>query len=525
MRLSERLGSLVERQKADLQFYGGAGEQAPPGRFKVSAQIIKMLEKDAPDAWKDEMGRVDITQVLFAEQQKLLRAIPREDLPALVGADNIPDAQDVLANKPREAFKLMLRNIAKVSPRAAKLMRAVPENVALYWYLIMARLSGRDMADELFKKYFSTAQGGKAFGQAQKKFKAVAEGREGEGEDEGEGEAMDDEGVCPVTGEPRPCEARDRTDGAACEGCEGPEAEDDEEAEDEEDEGMDAEEASEAVGHWVRALVEAAAKKKQQKKASKGQQLSAKYINPKTGAFKGRKGERFGNCVKYMKAKGGISDPKALCGTIARKKAGSLGEAAGRRVFESSAATSKVIDALGGIDLLKSSIGASRFSEMAGSPGVEFYFMHKGKDAVASVFGVEKASGPRLYSIELRKTLTADPYAEKSDIALGSLRSAFEKMLGSKMEQRAFLNARLTEAAGERDRMDQARLAKLAQAALRPTTLLVQLLPGLVEERNAMTVAIGQDLYKAYQMIDRLHAALTAIAAGHAMREAQGDRP
>jgi hypothetical protein len=314
MRLSERLGSLVERQKADLQFYGGAGEQAPPGRFKVSAQIIKVLEKDAPDAWKDEMGRVDITQVLFKEQQNLLRAIPREDLPALVGADNIPDAQDVLANKPREAFKLMLRNITKVSPKAAKLMRAVPENVALYWYLIMARLSGRDMADDLFKKYFSTAQGGKAFGQAQKKFKAVAEGREGE--DEGEGEAMGDEGVCPVTGEPRPCEARDRTDGASCEACEGPE---------DDDEEMDAEEASEAVGHWVAALMEAAAKKR---KASKQQQLSAKYINPKTGAFKGRKGEKFGNCVKYMKAKGGISDPKALCGTIARKKAGAMGEAA-----------------------------------------------------------------------------------------------------------------------------------------------------------------------------------------------------
>ena len=44
------------------------------------------------------------------------------------------------------------------------------------------------------------------------------------------------------------------------------------------------------------------------------------YIDPKTGRFKGGKGERFDNCVAYMKAKGGVDDPEAVCAAIARKK-------------------------------------------------------------------------------------------------------------------------------------------------------------------------------------------------------------
>jgi hypothetical protein len=314
MRLSERLGALMERQTGPAAM-AMAGEDTPvrPGAFKVSSKILKMWEKDAPAAWKDDQGKLDLSNMIFDNQRALLKAIPREDLPALVGADNIPDAQDVLANRPREAFKQMLCNVAKVAPKAARLMRAQPENMPIYWYLLMVRLSGRDMADLILQRYFSTAQ---AFAPAAKKFEAVEDDEEDGGDED---EDMGDEGVCPVTGEPRACEARDESDGAACEACEGPE---------DDDEEMDAAEASEAVGHWVAALVEAAAKKK---KASKQQQLSAKYLNPKTGAFKGRKGEKFGNCVKYMKAKGGVSDPKALCGTIARKKAGAMGEAAGDR--------------------------------------------------------------------------------------------------------------------------------------------------------------------------------------------------
>jgi len=319
MRLSERLGALIEGQKTDAALsFTGDEPQVRKGAFKVSAVAMRWLDQEAPPSWRHPDGTADYTKQLFSVERNLMRAIPREDLPALLGIEGekspnaaMVAAQDFLAAQPRKAFQLFLRKVGTKAPKVAAMFRKKPEFIPVYWYIVMTSISGRDMADTLLKRYFSTEQWGKAFGQARKKFEAVED--EEDGEDEGE--AMDDEGMCPVTGEPRPCEARDHTDGAACEACEGPE---------DDDEEMDAEEASEAVGHWVAALMEAAAKKK---KASKQQQLSAKYLNPKTGGFKGRKGEKFGNCVKYMKAKGGVSDPKALCGTIARKKAGALGEA------------------------------------------------------------------------------------------------------------------------------------------------------------------------------------------------------
>jgi len=138
-------------------------------------------------------------------------------------------------------------------------------------------------------------------------------------------ESDDGEDLCPVTGEPHACEARDESDGGACEGCEGP---DEEDAEDDEDMGDDegnegegdGEEADESRRTWVAKLIEAAGKK-----PSKGQKLKAKYMQD--GHFKGKKGsgERFKSCTKYMAAKGDVKDPKALCGKIARRKA--MGEA------------------------------------------------------------------------------------------------------------------------------------------------------------------------------------------------------
>lgn len=56
------------------------------------------------------------------------------------------------------------------------------------------------------------------------------------------------------------------------------------------------------------------------RKASTLQRLKDKYIDPKTGRFKGKTGERFKSCVAYMKAKGDVEDPEALCGKIARTK-------------------------------------------------------------------------------------------------------------------------------------------------------------------------------------------------------------
>jgi hypothetical protein len=49
--------------------------------------------------------------------------------------------------------------------------------------------------------------------------------------------------------------------------------------------------------------------------------------------FKGGKGERFDNCVKYMKCKGGVDDPEGMCGKIAREKAKATGESVEDVVF------------------------------------------------------------------------------------------------------------------------------------------------------------------------------------------------
>ena len=53
---------------------------------------------------------------------------------------------------------------------------------------------------------------------------------------------------------------------------------------------------------------------------SKLEKLKSKYMDPATGRFKGKRGERFDNCVKYMAAKGGVKNPEGLCASIARKK-------------------------------------------------------------------------------------------------------------------------------------------------------------------------------------------------------------
>ncbi|MFA4971287.1 MAG: hypothetical protein WC683_01655 [bacterium] len=51
----------------------------------------------------------------------------------------------------------------------------------------------------------------------------------------------------------------------------------------------------------------------------------AKYIDSETGRFKGEKGERFQSCVEFMRCKGGVDDPEALCAKIARAKGAAPG--------------------------------------------------------------------------------------------------------------------------------------------------------------------------------------------------------
>jgi len=118
------------------------------GSFKLSSQALKMFAKmgDTPD------------QALFKGQQKIMNAIPREKLPTVIGETDIAGAQDELARNPKGAIQKFMRNIHKVSPKAGKMLRAVPENAALYFYIYAMNVSGRDMADEILKRYLTTHQ-------------------------------------------------------------------------------------------------------------------------------------------------------------------------------------------------------------------------------------------------------------------------------------------------------------------------------------------------------------------------------
>lgn len=115
------------------------------GAFKVSGKILDLIAK--------ETGR-DVSQMLFHKQRATIEDIPWNDLPAVMNKGNMADAQDVIAGNPRSAFQTFLANIGKVSPKAGTLIRAIPENAPLLWYIYMKRVSGDDLADILFTKFW-----------------------------------------------------------------------------------------------------------------------------------------------------------------------------------------------------------------------------------------------------------------------------------------------------------------------------------------------------------------------------------
>jgi hypothetical protein len=64
------------------------------------------------------------------------------------------------------------------------------------------------------------------------------------------------------------------------------------------------------------------------REAAEDSKCGSQYMDAGTGRFKGGKGDRFDNCVSYMKCKGGVDDPEALCAKIARAKGAAPGGAA-----------------------------------------------------------------------------------------------------------------------------------------------------------------------------------------------------
>ena len=163
-------GAIDERQKvapalafsnADRKKQGGAGLSFPDnertfrkGAFKVSAQVLKLFK---------EAGIIDSpADAVFKSVRKVVDAIPREKLPALVGvtkndASAMADAQDVIAHRPRKSFQMFLRKVQMVSPKLHGVLQKIGlSNAALIYYMIVSRISGEDSALWLFKRFFSS---------------------------------------------------------------------------------------------------------------------------------------------------------------------------------------------------------------------------------------------------------------------------------------------------------------------------------------------------------------------------------
>ena len=123
-----------------------------PGRqggFKVSQSWLDML-KDIPEIGdRYEKG-------LFTKQLDHINKLSRDQLAAMFGVDNIPDAQDVIAKHGKKAFQLWMQNIGKIDAKLGSGIRSLPELAPLWFYAIMVRVSGRDMANIVLKKYFSS---------------------------------------------------------------------------------------------------------------------------------------------------------------------------------------------------------------------------------------------------------------------------------------------------------------------------------------------------------------------------------
>jgi hypothetical protein len=124
------------------------------GAFKVSSKALSMFR---------EAGILSRpSDAVFKKVLRVVDEIPRNELPKLFGVTSpgaaaIPDAQDVLARQPRRAFQMFLRNVQRVSPRLHKVLQQIgQENASLIFYAITERLSGEDMANIIFRRYFAT---------------------------------------------------------------------------------------------------------------------------------------------------------------------------------------------------------------------------------------------------------------------------------------------------------------------------------------------------------------------------------
>jgi hypothetical protein len=144
------LYSLTERKKAPPTLaFPGEEPATRKGAFKVSSKALNL--------WKKETGK-DMTpgDHLFQRVRTRVQNIPRADLPGAWNEDNIADTQDLIAMKPKKAFRFWLKYLRKVDKKLMIHLQRYPADIPLVYWMFMARVSGRDMADLIFKRYFET---------------------------------------------------------------------------------------------------------------------------------------------------------------------------------------------------------------------------------------------------------------------------------------------------------------------------------------------------------------------------------
>jgi len=132
-----------------LAFSGEEENTVKPGAFKISSKALALYKANLGPDWKPD-------DALFRAQSNLVNNLSREELIDLFGVDRMDLAQDFIASKPRAAFNKWMLRLAKVSPKLGKVIRSQPDNAALIFYLTVVKVSGRDMADIVLKRYFAT---------------------------------------------------------------------------------------------------------------------------------------------------------------------------------------------------------------------------------------------------------------------------------------------------------------------------------------------------------------------------------
>lgn len=166
---------LAERQKTTPTLAFDREEKpSRAGAFKVSGKALRL--------WKAEVPGFELKDTMFKRVREVVAAIPRTDLPKLFGvnaddASAIPDAQDVVAGQPRRAFQMFLRKVKRVHPKIHGYLQKVPSNASIIFHMVVSRLSGEDMANQIFRRFFSTESDHPAA--------AMAEAKHKDGDDEG----------------------------------------------------------------------------------------------------------------------------------------------------------------------------------------------------------------------------------------------------------------------------------------------------------------------------------------------------